>query len=95
MTDQVVVSPTPGVLKVSIQQVLVESGGEAPTLIQVPLSGDQDQPAELVSPPLLFFSPDGSQYTLPPGLSLDGLEQDDAVRVAALVKGHWMSGVGA
>ena len=46
--------------------------------------GDQVQAGETASSPRIF--PDGSHYTLPPGLCLDGLESGDAIRVATLVR---------
>ena len=86
VTDQVVILPTPEALKVSVQQVMVESGGEASSLTQELPLGDPVQPDEKAPLPVVFSFPDGSQYTLPPGLQLDGLGSEDAARVAALVR---------
>ena len=86
VTDQVVILPTPEALNVSVQQVVVESGGDAPLPTHVLLVGEQVQAGETASSPRIFTFPDGSHYTLPPGLCLDGLESGDAIRVATLVR---------
>ena len=86
VTDQVVILPTSEALNVSVQQVVVESGGDAPLPTHVLLVGEQVQAGETASSPRIFTFPDGSHYTLPPGLSLDGLESGDAIRVATLVR---------
>ncbi len=86
VTDQVVILPSSEALNVSVQPVVVESGGEAPLPTPDLLVGDQVQTDEPASCPGIFQFPDGSRYTLPPGLCLDGLASDDAMRVAALVR---------
>ena len=82
VTEQVVVAPTQGVLNVSVQSVLVENGSDtspvAPSMV-----GDMNEPDEQTA---VFSFADGSCYTLPPGLTLDGLEMDEATQVAALVR---------
>ena len=86
VTDQVVILPTSEALNVSVQQVVVESGGDAPLPTHELLVGEQVQAGETASSPRIFTFPDGSHYTLPPGLCLDGLESGDAIRVATLVR---------
>ena len=81
VTEQVV-APTQGVLNVSVHSVLVENGNDtspvAPSTV-----GDMNEPDEQAA---VFTFADGSCYTLPPGLKLDGLEMDEATQVAALVR---------
>ena len=86
VTDQVAILPSSEALNVSVQPVVVESGGEAPLPTPDLLVGVQVQAGEPASCPRIFQFSDWSRYTLPPGLCLDGLASDDAIRVAALVR---------
>ena len=84
-TDQVVILPTSEKLTVSVQQVMVESSEDASLHTRL-LQSNQPQVDEINTSPVVFSFPDGTQYTLPPGLQLDGLEPEDAIRLAALVR---------
>jgi hypothetical protein len=82
--DQVVISPTPETLQISVEQVMVESGVKQST--DTFESNDRDSPDHESLDGQVFSFPDGTEYSLPPGLRLDGLEQGQAMRVAALVR---------
>ena len=83
-SEEVVVSPTPDTLTVSIQSVLIEQSGDA-SLSHGPNEAD-NQASEPISAPTVFCFPDGSLYVLPPGVTLDGLSQSDAVCMATLIR---------
>ena len=63
VTDQVVILPTSEALHVSVQQVVVESGGDVPLHTHELLVGEQVQAGETASSPRIFTFPDGSHYT--------------------------------
>ncbi len=84
-TDQVVIMPTSDKLTVYVQQVMVESSEDASLHTRL-LQSNQPQEDEINTSPVVFSFPDGTQYALPPGLQLDGLESEDAIRLAALVR---------
>ena len=83
-SEEVIVSPTPETLTVSIQSVLVEQG-EAASPFRGPMEAEK-QAGEPLSAPTVFCFPDNSLYTLPPGVTLDGLSQSDAVGMATLIR---------
>ncbi|MEG7523290.1 MAG: hypothetical protein M3H12_09335, partial [Chromatiales bacterium] len=60
--DQVVISQTLDTCEISIEQVMVENGGEQSPL--TPDSNDHDPPDGQV-----FLLPDGTEYSLPPDSS--------------------------
>ena len=84
-TDQVVILPTSEKLTVSVQHVMVESSEDASLHTRL-LQSKQPQVDEINASPVVFSFPDGTQYTLPPELQLDGLEPEDAIRLAAFVR---------
>lgn len=47
------------------------------------------EPTETDSPPDGFSFPVGSEYTLPPGVKLDGLDRDGAIWLATLVRQYY------
>ena len=83
-SEEVIVSPTPETLTVSIQSVLVEQSGDA-SLSHGPMEA-WDQASEPIYAPTVFCFPDGSVYAFPPGVTLDGLSQSDAVCMATLIR---------
>ena len=84
-TDKVVIMPTSEKLTVSVQQVMVESSEDSSLHTRL-LQSIQRQVDEINTSPVVFSFPKGTQYTLPPGLQLDGLEPEDAIRLAAFVR---------
>ena len=64
---------------------MVESSEDASLHTRL-LQSNQPQVDEINTSPVVFSFPDGTQYTLPPGLQLYGLEPEDAIRLAALVR---------
>ena len=84
LVDEVVLSPTSEVVTVSVLPLLVEGEGEASDVRQIDAVSSSTQPDATDSASFTF--PDGARYALPPGFSLNGVAEDDALRLVTLIR---------
>ena len=83
-TDRIVGSPADGVLHTLVRPVLVETGSGLTETCQN--DHGTPNPASDGELPVIFTCPDGTTYSLPPGLDIQGLDRDDALHVAQSIQ---------